>query len=154
MDANGGVILLGLGAGLLVVVALVLARFGRTIARLLLTVAGVVVVLALAFVAVSSSVGNVTTANTAKLATVSSAGGTANTLCLGLFLGLGIAGLGLGLAVGGGGILYAKMRVRDAAELPRRTTDRRALTEPSPQVTWTVQEPQSLASFDPGQWGW
>jgi len=150
-NISGGVILLGFGAGLLVVLTLILVRFGALLGRALLVILAVVIILVLAFVAASGSLATVNTANaakeSAKAATNTSAlwnGGAL--LCLGGMGGLTVAGLGLA------GVMYARLKLADRW---RVLPGQRREIQPSPgPYIWHIPQHDDPAGFDPSQWGW
>jgi hypothetical protein len=149
MNISGGVILLGLGAGLLVVLTLILVRFGAMLGRALLVVLAVVVILILAFVAASGSLANVNTATAAKTSARAATGpGGGALLCIGAMGGVAVAGVSLA------GVIYARRQLADRWRVLPPGGQRREIPPPSGPYVWHAPQQDDAAAFDPAQWGW
>jgi hypothetical protein len=155
--------LIGLAAAVALVVLLVL-RFGRRIARVLLIVGALAAVGLGSFVLLSQALANQVTARaaleTARVARTATTGQTIVTVMVVLALGaMGVVTLG---AIGFGGFWWVRWRLseRRLVQLPRRQPQRaraKALLEQPPQVVYIVRDPDDgvdLADVDLSQWGW
>jgi hypothetical protein len=158
MDYRALVVLAGVG---IVVLAWLLLRFGRTIAKAALVAAGLALAVIVALAVLNQATASRQAAQAATVAatgqTVSSAGNTValvvGALCVGT-LGTVTAGA---LAVAG--VLYYRQRLEEQRRtaLPRRR--RRELQEPTSQpIVWVAdvqdQGAVDLSQVDPSEWGW
>jgi len=147
------------GGIILVLVSWLLMRFGRTIAKAVLTIAGLGIALVIALAVLAQGAASVQTATAAKeTAQVAQTASTANLVLVGA-LGCfgGVAFLAVAGALGVAGYFWLKSRQVPKKQLT--TPGHQALPDPqSAPVVWVVGDAQrdsvDLSGVDFSQWGW
>ena len=148
------------GGIILVLVAWVLMRFGKVIARAVLVVAGLVIGAIIALAVLAQGAASVQTATAAKeTAQMAQTASTSNLILVGAVGCLsGVALVAVVGALAAAGYFWLKSRkVQDAGRMTHRTPS--ALPEPqSAPVVWVVgdgqQDSVDLSKVDFSQWGW